>query len=152
MRGALRLTQVDKGFPWLRRAMPFVGLLIVAGLIYDGAVFYSRWSRNRDEKQAQTDRAAAQARKTVDAYGGLDLKIISFYAAPAAIRRGVPTTLCYGVTGAKNVRMEPPVDAVWPALTRCVQASPRKDTDYKLIAEDDAGHSVTKDIIVKVTP
>jgi hypothetical protein len=132
--------------------MPFIGLLIVAGLVYDGVVFYSRWSRNQEEQQAQKDQAAAQARKTVDAYGGLDLKIISFYAAPGTIRRGTHTTLCYGVTGAKNVRMEPPVDAVWPALSRCVQASPQKDTDYKLVAEDDAGHSVTKDVAVNVRP
>lgn len=132
--------------------MPFLGLLIVAGLIYDGAIFYSRWSRNRQEKEGQADREAAQARKTVEAYGGLELKILSFYAAPRAIRRGDHTTLCYGVTGAKTVRMEPRVDEVWPALTRCVQASPKTDTEYKLVAEDEAGHSVSENVSVKVRP
>jgi hypothetical protein len=135
---------------WLRRAMPYLGILIVLGLIYDGFIFYSRWSRKQDEREAQANQATEQERKTVEAYGGLDLKILTFYAAPEVIGRGTHTNLCYGVTGAKNVRMDPPVDAVWPALTRCVQVSPRKDTEYKLTAEDDAGHSITQSVTVKV--
>ena len=122
----------------------------MAALIYDGGIFYSRWSANRQAAQAQADKDANQTRRTIDALGGGDLKIVSFYAAPGAIRRGAVTSLCYGVTGAKTVRMEPAVDAVWPALTRCVQVSPRKDTEYKLIAEDNAGRSVTETIAVKV--
>lgn len=143
---------MDKPYPRLRRALPFLGLLIVAGLIYDGAIFYSRWSGNHREQQAQADKTVAQERKTVEAYDGIELKILSFYAAPAVIQRGAHTSLCYSVTGAKTVRMEPAVDAVWPSLTRCVQVSPKKDTAYKFIAEDDAGHSVTQNAAVKVRP
>jgi hypothetical protein len=134
---------------WLRRALPFLGVLILLGLIYDGFIFYSRANRNREEKQALADRAAEQERKTAAAYGGLGLKILTFYAAHVPDR---PTSLCYGVTGAKTVRMEPPVDGVWPALTRCVQVSPKKDTEYKLIAEDKAGHAVTQSVAVHVRP
>jgi hypothetical protein len=130
--------------------MQFLGLLIVAALIYDGWIFYGRWSGNRQAAQAQADRVASQERKELDAVGGGGLKIISFYAAPGAIGRGDHTNLCYGVTGAKAVRMEPPVEAVWPALTRCVQVSPRKDTEYKLIAEDESGHSVTQSVAVRI--
>lgn len=137
---------------WLRRALPYLGILIVLGLIYDGFVFYSRWSRKQDEKEAQANQATELERKTVEAFGGLDLKIVAFYAAPGMIEKGAHTSLCYGVTGAKNVRMDPPVDAVWPALTRCVQVSPRKDTEYKLIAEDEKGRSVTQSVTVKVGP
>jgi hypothetical protein len=141
---------VEKPFPWLRRLMPFLGLLILVALIYDGGIFYSRWSGNRQAAQAQADKETSQARKTIDAIGGGGLKILTFYAAPAAVRRGEHTSLCYGVTGAKNVRMEPVVESVWPALSRCVQVSPRKDTEYKLVAEDEAGHSVTESVAVKV--
>jgi hypothetical protein len=130
--------------------MPFVGLLILAGLIYDGWIFYSRWSRNSAAARAQADREADQERKTLDAYGGGGLRILSFYAAPGAIHRGDHTTLCYSVIGAKTVRMEPAVDDVWPALSRCVRVSPRKDTAYKFIGEDGAGHSVTQSIAVTV--
>jgi hypothetical protein len=134
----------------MRRAVQFVGVLIVVALIYDGGIFYSRWSRNRQAAQAQADKEASQERKEIDAVGGGGLKIISFYAAPGAIRRGDHTNLCYGVTGASTVRMEPVVETVWPALTRCVQVSPRKDTEYKLIAEDEAGHSVTQSVAVRI--
>jgi len=102
--------------------------------------------------RGQAEKEANQERKTLDAYGGGGLKILDFYAAPGVIGRGGQTNLCYGVTGAKTVRLEPPVDAVWPALTRCVQVSPKKDTEYKLVAEDDAGHSVTNTIAVTVKP
>jgi hypothetical protein len=134
----------------MRRAMQFFGLVIVAALIYDGAIFYSRWNANRQAAQAQVEKEASQERKELDAMGGGGLKILSFYAAPGTIRRGAHTTLCYGVVGAKNVRIEPPVDNVWPALTRCVQVSPRKDAEYKFIADDGAGHSATQSITVSV--
>lgn len=134
---------------WLRRALPFLGVLIVLGLIYDAFVFYARSSRDREEKQAQKERTAELERKTAQTFGGLDLKILNFYAVHEP---GRPTNLCYGVTGAKTVRIEPPVDAVWPALTRCVQVSPEKDTEYKLIAGDGTGHSVTQSVLVKVRP
>jgi hypothetical protein len=130
--------------------MPFLGFCILAALIYDGAIFYSRWESNREARQAKADREVAEARKTIDAVGSGGLKIVSFYAAPGTIGRGGKTNLCYGVTGAKIVRMEPAVDAVWPALTRCVQVSPRKDTEYKLIAEDESGHLVTQIAEVRV--
>jgi len=134
----------------MRRIMWVLGLLIVAGLVYDAWIFYSRWSGNHQAARAQAEKELNQERKTIDAYGGGDLKIVSFYAAPGAIRRGDHTDLCYGVTGAKTVRMEPPVDAIWPSLTRCVQVSPKKDTEFKLIAEDDTGHSVTQSVAVTV--
>jgi hypothetical protein len=134
----------------MRRVVFWLSFVILAGLIYDGWIFYSRRSGNREAMQGQADKEVNQERKTIDAYGGGGLKILSFYAAPGTITRGSHTSLCYSVTGAKTVRMEPVVDAVWPALTRCVQVSPGKDTEYKLIAEDEAGHSATQSIAVKV--
>jgi hypothetical protein len=130
--------------------MFLLGLVIVVALIYDGWIFYSRRSENRQAVRAQAEKEANQERKTLDAYGGGGLKILDFYAAPGVITRGGRTSLCYGVTGAKTIRLEPAVEAVWPALTRCVQVSPKKDTEYKLVAEDDAGHSVTQSVAVTV--
>lgn len=149
------MPQPDKPLPgakWkaLRRTIPFLGLLIVAALIYDGAIFYSRWSANRQAEKKSAQQETDQARKTVDALGGGGLKILSFYAAPGTIRRGEHTSLCYGVTGAKTVRLEPPVQEVWPALTRCVEASPRNNTEYKLFADDGAGHSTAESVTVEV--
>ena len=75
---------------------------------------------------------------------------MNFYASPSTIQPGSHATLCYGVNGAKTVRIEPPVEAVWPAVSRCLQVTPRKDTEYKLIAEDAAGHSVSRSFVLKV--
>jgi hypothetical protein len=132
--------------------MWLLGLLIVVGAIYDGWILYSRRSENREATRAQAEKEASHERKTLDAYGGGGLKILDFYATPAIVKRGAQTNLCYGVTGAKIVRMEPAVEAVWPAVTRCVQVSPKKDTEYKFIAEDEAGHSVTETIEIRVKP
>ncbi|HEX4274433.1 MAG TPA: hypothetical protein VHZ74_03710 [Bryobacteraceae bacterium] len=130
--------------------MPYLGFLIAAGLLYDGGVFYSRWNSNRQAAKAEAEKQTEQARNVVKELGGEGLKILSFYAAPGKIARGGHTNLCYGVSGAKTVRIEPPVDAVWPALTRCVQVAPRKDTGYKLIAEDGSGHSASEMATVNV--
>ena len=111
---------------------------------------YSRWSSNRRAVQERAANETKQARRTVDALGGEGLKILSFYATPGAIKRGDHTTLCYGVSGAKTVRLEPPAEEVWPALTRCIRASPRQDTEYRLIAEDAAGHSAMESVTVKI--
>jgi len=66
------------------------------------------------------------------------------------LRRGEHTLLCYGVNDAKTVRLEPSVEEVWPSFTRCIQVSPRKDTEYKLTAEDAAGHSVSQSVTIRV--
>ncbi|HEY3824339.1 MAG TPA: hypothetical protein VGL82_07255 [Bryobacteraceae bacterium] len=135
----------------MRRALWLLSAIILAGVIYDGWIFYSRWSGNREAARAQASKEAAQVSREIDAVGGGGLKILDFYAAPGAIRPGGRTSLCYGVTGAKTVRLEPPAgDPVWPALTRCVQVSPRKNTEYKLTADDEGGHSVMQTIEVTV--
>jgi hypothetical protein len=135
---------------WLRRLLPYLGVLIVAGLIYDGAIFYSRWNARRGAEQAQKDAELAKDRKVVKLLGSDSLKIVSFYAAPSTLKRGAHTNLCYGVSGAKKVKLEPAVDEVWPSMSRCVQASPRATTEYLLTAEDEAGHTATKALTVNV--
>lgn len=137
-------------FSPLRRIIPVLGILLAVGLVYDGAVFYSRWSGNRQAERARAAAEVAQDQKTIDLLGGDGLKIISFYAAPGTIHRGGHSSLCYGVTGAKTVIMTPAIAQMWPALSRCLDASPRKDTEYKLVAEDAQGHSVTQSLTVTV--
>ena len=134
----------------LRRIVPVLGVLILAVAIYDGSIFYHRWAGNQRARQAQADRETDQARKAIAMVGGGDLKIVSFYALPGTIARGGQTSVCYGVTGAKTVRLEPPIQKVWPALTRCFTASLRKDTELKLIADDGAGRTVSQNLVVTV--
>jgi hypothetical protein len=137
----------EKPFPLLRRMMILLAFAVVAAAIYDGGIFYSRWNERRKAEQANAKSEADHARQAIDSVGGGGLKILNFYAAPGSIRRA---RLCYGVTGAKNVRLEPPVEEVWPAITRCVQVSPAKDTEYKLIADDGQGHSTAESAVVRI--
>ncbi len=115
-----------------------------------GWIYYSRWSEKRAFIRRLEEPQAAQDRAVLEAYGGGRLTILGFYAAPSIIKRGETTQLCYGVSNSKMVRIEPPIEDVWPSHSRCVNASPRVDTVYKLIAEDAQGHTETASVTVQV--
>jgi hypothetical protein len=46
--------------------------------------------------------------------------------------------------------MEPAVAELHPAITDCLEVAPRQDTEYKLIAEDGAGHTATANLAIQV--
>ncbi len=131
--------------------MPWVSIMVAIVLIYDGVIFYSRWSAARDAAREQVEEEAERARKTLALQGGEELRIMSFYSSPGVIRRGEHANICYGVNAAKQVRLEPPVEDVWPSRSHCFQVAPREDTAYKLIAEDAARHAVSQTFVLKVT-
>lgn len=126
-------------------------VLLVA--LYVGWIVFSRWNENRSLEQHARDAAAQkqreQDRTTVEQMGGSQLTIQSFYGN-AAIRRGETAQLCYGVANAKKVTLEPQSNPVWPSYSRCVDINPTKTTIYTLTASDDAGHSVSQTLTVKV--
>jgi len=136
--------------PWLKRILPLVTTILLAAVVYDGSIFYFRWRAVRNSEKAQALAEAQQAQKTLEMLGGDRLHIMNFYATPGVIRPGDSSTICYGVNGATKVRIEPPIEEVRPALNHCLKATPRADTEYKLIAEDGAGHSVTQNLFLKV--
>jgi hypothetical protein len=134
----------------VRRILPWLGLLLAGAAIFDGAVFYSRWSSSRELERAKAARETEDARRFLKIAGGNDLKILDFYASPGAVRPGQYASLCYGVKEATSVRLEPATEEVWPSLSRCLQVSPRRDTEYKLTAEDAGGHSVSQSVVIRV--
>jgi hypothetical protein len=125
-------------------------VLLMVAAIYVAGVFYSRWQDN----QAVTEREAAAQREkdqeAVDFMNGNRFDILNFYAAPGVIHRGDSTDLCYGVSNAKTVKLEPAVAEVWPSYSRCVRVSPRKNTSYTLTATDAAGHSKSSTVEIEV--
>lgn len=137
-------------FGWIRKTLPYLGVAIAIGLIYDGYIFYSRWSEKKNEERQVSEQESALAKKTLSMLGGGELKINSFYVSPAAIRKGSSADICYGVMGAKTLTLEPPVEQVWPALNHCLKVSPVKNTEYTLTAEDGAGHSATQSFVLQV--
>jgi hypothetical protein len=123
--------------------------LIVAGL-YVGWVFLNRWQDNQAlEEKAATERRS-QDRQTFEAMGGNRFEILGFYADPASIRAGETAELCYSVSNAKSVKIEPPSEPVWPAFSRCVHVSPRKTTTYTFTAEDATGQAKSATVKVEV--
>jgi hypothetical protein len=118
-------------------------LLIVALSV--GVIMYSRWQDDRTrERQAAEEHAEKQReqdRAAVEQLGGKELGILDFYASPKAIRRGETAKLCYGVSNAKTVTLEPQTHEVWPSVANCVDVSPKRTTTYTLTITDAAGQS-----------
>jgi hypothetical protein len=137
---------------FLRRVLPYLTVALVIGLAYDGWIFFSRWNYSREAGKAEQLKQAQDAHRTLEVLGGDSLKILDFYATPGAIRRGQRATICYGVNAAERVRIDPPVEELHPAVSHCLQVTPLQDTDYKLVAEDRAGHTATESLTIKVAP
>ena len=134
----------------VRKLLPYTSAGLALALLYVCWTFFSRWNDNSAiDRSAAAAKAKAEA-KIVEMYGSGNLKILNFYVTPGVILRGQKGLLCYGVSNAQTVRIEPGVEPVKPSISRCIEIGPRKDTEYKLTAEDAAGHSETKSLLVRV--
>jgi hypothetical protein len=123
---------------------------LVVGL-YIGWVFYSRWAANQAIAEKATEKVRTQDEKTFDLMGGDRFEILVFAANPPIIHAGEKSSLCYSVSNAKEVKIEPKTEEpVWPAYSRCVHVSPRKTTKYTLTIDDGAGRTKTAAVDVEV--
>jgi preprotein translocase subunit YajC len=123
----------------VKKLLPFTTAAMVIALIYVGYIFYSRRQDQKQAEQQATQKQAADARKIAEAYGGNELKILTFYATEGPIHRGESTQLCYGVSNAKSVKIEPDVHDVPPSYSNCVRVAPKKNTVFTLTAMNEAG-------------
>jgi hypothetical protein len=143
-----------KPFSGFRNPLLYTSILMIFALLYVGATFYMRRQQNREfeERAAQAAAAAKRAddRQTVEQLGGNEFKILNFYATPPSIHHGETVQLCYGVSNAKVVKLEPQTNSVWPSFSRCVEVAPTKTTEYTLTAEDGLGNSKTSTVKVIV--
>src|SRR5579883_1039151 len=87
---------------------------------------------------------AAENPEFARTYFGADVRILQFYAREGTVTEGDRTVLCYGVVNAKAVRLEPPIDNVYPAVNRCIDAAPGRQTQYTLTAEGPDGRTVSE--------
>ena len=62
------------------------------------------------------------------------MRITQFYASPAKPPKGEKTLICYGVENATELRLDPPVEKVWPAISHCFDLIPVKPVTYTLTA------------------
>lgn len=125
-------------------------IAIGLALLFVGWVFFVRWEADRAQKQRALERRREEDRRMVEMFGGDRFEIMQFYATPPVVMRGETVQLCYGVSNAKTVRLEPQSNAVWPSFSRCVDVAPTKDTTYTLTIEDGAGHTKTASAMVQV--
>jgi hypothetical protein len=139
---------------FFQNPLVYTTTLLVIGALYAGGVLFVRWQSNRDADRRATEEAARQkaveAQRAYDSLGGSQFAILNFYATPSLIHAGESTQLCYGVSNAKEVKLDPPAASVWPSATRCVAASPRKETTYTLTAVDAQGNTKTATVTVLV--
>lgn len=126
------------------------GVVLCLALAYLGWVFFSRWQTNHEIEERIAAEKRAQAEKTFEGMGGDRFEILAFYASPAVVHRGDEATLCYSVSNAKSVTLQPQSNPVWPAFERCVNVTPSKTTTYTLTATDAAGNTKSSTVVVEV--
>jgi hypothetical protein len=133
------------------RILPYTTVLVVVVALYVAWIFYSRW---QDTKAADERVAAAKAeqnKKVVDqVFGSGDVKLLNFSISPIRLGRGESAHMCYGVSNAVSVAIEPHVEDTKPSYNHCFDIAPRKTTTYTLTAKDKAGHVETGSLTVTV--
>jgi hypothetical protein len=144
----------SKSLSAVRKVWLVGGVAILLAALYSGGIIFSRWRDNQALKQEATAKKAEaeriEARHSVEALGGSEFGILSFYALPGSIRRGGTAQLCYGVSNATKARIEPDAGLAWPSYSRCLTVGPKKDTTYTLTAEDSQGNTKTATVLVTV--
>jgi hypothetical protein len=116
---------------------------VVVTALYVGWVLWQRHSSlTQVAQQAAEEDPLAR-------YGGR-VQIVQFYSGNGVILPGGKTELCYGVVNAKEVRLDPPVEKVWPSMSRCFDVAPAKTTHYTFTAESADQQLVTASLDITV--
>ncbi|MBZ5635319.1 MAG: hypothetical protein LAO55_19510 [Acidobacteriia bacterium] len=134
----------------LSRILPYTTALTVLVILFTAWTLYSRYqSAAEAERQSQQEQMEAD-RKLVAAFGGDQLTILGFNAAKGEVPPGGRVVLCYGVSNAAQVKIEPGVEPIKPALSHCLEVFPKKTTTYTLKAEDAKGNNKSASLTIRV--
>lgn len=132
----------------------YSSLVIFVVALYVCYVLFARYVSNqqfeRQTKARQAEQRREDDRLAVEQLGGSELAIRGLYVSPSVIHAGETAQLCYDVANAKTVTLDPPVAAVWPSHSRCLNLSPRKTTTYTLTITDAAGKTVSQSVELPV--
>lgn len=135
----------------IRKLLPYVTAGVVLAAAYTAYVLGSRWLENRRLETAAAESARLRAQREIAQINGDgQLKILHFYVTPGVISRGQKALVCYGTVNAQFVRLEPAVERMYPALSRCFEVAPLHDTRYTLVAEDAKGHTAKESFVLQV--
>ncbi len=81
-----------------------------------------------------------------------NVEIAQFYTTSVHISRGDSALICYSVHHARALRLDPPVDRIWPSVHRCLSVEPAQTTTYTLWATGGDGQEVSRTCRVEVGP
>jgi hypothetical protein len=113
---------------------------VLLSTLYTVSVFWQRHTANPVPKNPPYPLAA---------YGN-SVKILQFYTGAREIAPDQKALVCYGVVNATAVRLDPPVERVWPAVSRCFEVAPARSTRYTLTAEGPEHTTVSESIEIAV--
>jgi hypothetical protein len=133
----------------LRRLAKLGWIPVALAALYVGWIFWQRHSSGARYESQAAQEAAEQDKKILEKLGGDRLTILSFYGPPV-VRRGEAALLCYGVSNADEVRIEPTVPDVFPSLSRCVEVRPSETTKFTLIASTKSGEEKQAEVTLRV--
>ena len=123
---------------------------MVLAALYIGCIFYSRRQAAAEAEREAQQKLSDEEQRVVSGFGGDELKILSFGAAKGDVSPGERVVLCYGVSNATQVKIEPGVEPIKPALSHCLNVFPKQTTTYILKAEDANGNSKSASLTIRV--
>jgi hypothetical protein len=133
---------------------PFIVAAIAVSLPFLVWALFARGptrQQTRSAANSATSVAAQRDAQTVAYYGNGQLKVLAFYANPVEVQRGSRALVCYGVSNATSVSIQPPLGETWPSTARCLEVMATKDTEYKLTARDNNGHEEARAVTLHVS-
>jgi len=134
-----------------QKILPYTTIAFIIAVLYVGWVFYSRHRDQRAAEEALAAKKAAQNKKVVDTYfGSGSVKLLQFSVGPTHLKSGEKANMCYGVSNAVSITIEPHVEDTKPSYNHCFQIAPKKTTTYTLTAKDAKGHTETGSLTVHV--
>jgi len=116
---------------------------LLLSVLYTGWVFWQRHTAG------PASNATGAERDPLAAYGA-GVRILHFYTGTREIAPGGKADVCYSVINATALRLDPPVERVWPALSRCFKVTPATSTRYTLTAEGAKHTTVSKSLEIAV--
>ena len=125
---------------------------MVLAAVWTGWILYSRYQSAAEAERQSKEKQAEVDRKLVSEFGGEKLTILGFNAAEKEISPGGRVLMCYGVSNATAVKIEPGVEPIKPALQHCLEVFPKTTTTYTLTASDEKGNTKTKTLLIRVGP
>jgi len=123
---------------------------MVLAALYSGWIFYSRRQIAAEAERQLQQKQVDEDRRVVAEFGGDQLRILSFGATTGEVPPGGRVVLCYGVSNATEVKIEPGVEPIKPAVSHCLDVFPKKTTTYTLKAEDARGNSKSATLTIRV--